>query len=155
MEVEQVAILKSDLSNTLPNSPQENIAFADDTILFVSENLTQNIANKLIRLYEKLKILTGLEVNQTKSNYLALLENLNHNFVSALSMLAQPQTSLEHLGVFIALSHKQAKVETFEKVHKAMKCKMKTLSERLGNIDIFTKILLMKSLILSKPLHCF
>ena len=32
---------------------------------------------------------------------------------------------------------------------------MKILSERLGNIDIFTKILLMKSLILSKPLHCF
>ena len=32
---------------------------------------------------------------------------------------------------------------------------MKILTERLGNVDIFTKILLMKSLILSKPLHCF
>ena len=155
MEVEQVAILKSDLSDALPNSPQENIAFADDTILFISENLSQSIADKFIRLYKKLKILTGLEVNPTKSNYLALSENPNPNFLSALSMLAQPQSSIEHLGVVIAFSPTLAKSETFEKVQKAMKSKMKILTERLGNVDIFTKILLMKSLIISKPLHCF
>ena len=82
-----IAIYKDILHESLPPDPQENISFADDTLLLVNQNLTYNISQQLLSLYDKLKILTGLEINPRKSNFVVLGPNPLPSFCNALTLL--------------------------------------------------------------------
>ena len=93
-------------------------------------------------------------VNPTKSTYLAI-GSLNEEFLSALTLLAAKKSSIEHLGVVLSADFRQAEQETFEKAEKSMKFKAKQIAACIGNVDTFTKISLVRTLIMSKPLHCF
>ena len=101
--------MKQELDQTLPNIPQENVKVADDTTSFV-KNLTPEITNKLLCLYDKLKILTGLQINPSKSTYFTIGPEPSPEFVAGLT---------------------------------------------IASLDMFTKIQLVQTSIMSKPLHCY
>ena len=155
LEKEALAITNLHLHDSRPPTPIDTFCFADDTVLFINETLNVHKAEKLLDLYGKLHQLTGLAINTRKSNFLALNKNLTNEFISALSKLAIQKDSIEHLGVIIAANLSEAKTETFTKIEKSMQNKMKMITSSLGSVDIFTKTTLFKTMILSKPLHCF
>ena len=101
--------MKQELDQTLPNIPQENVKVADDTTSFV-KNLTPEITNKLLCLYNKLNILTGLQINPSKSTYFTIGPEPSPEFVAGLT---------------------------------------------IASLDMFTKIQLVQTSIMSKPLHCY
>ena len=90
MEKEALAFPKRILHSSLPDIPQENVTFADDTTMVV-QNLTLTKANKLLLLYDQLLELTGLQINPLKSTYLAI-GSLTAEFKSALSLLASEKS---------------------------------------------------------------
>ena len=119
------------MDESLPNTPQENVKFADDTTLFL-KNLTTEKADRLVNLYDKLKTLTGLQINPVKSNYLAIGPDLSNEFSNALTMLAAKKDAIEHLGLFLSPNLATAKQLTFEKMETAMKSKSKSFAASIG-----------------------
>ena len=150
-----IAICKDILHESLPPNPQENISFADDTLLLVNQNLTYVVSQQLLSLYDKLKILTGLEINPRKSNFVVIGPNPLPSFCNALTLLGTKKTAIEHLGVYLSNDPNNAKELTYNKVLSSMSKHSKYFSNMTGNIDIFTKIYLIKALIISKAQHCF
>ena len=153
MEKELLAIPKRIIHNSLPDIPQENTGFADDTMQLV-QNLNSEKASKLLTLYEKLQLLTGLQINPAKSTYLAI-GPVSAEFKSALSMLATERSSIEHLGVILSPDFHRAQSESYQKVEKAMKTRSAQIVACIGSVDVFTRISLTRTLILSKPQHIF
>ena len=155
LEQENLTFSKQDIHESLPNIPQENLSFADDTAMLINHNLNLRKAQRLTVLYSKLKLLTGLEVNPKKSQYFLIGEQFSNDFKSALSILATFKNSIEHLGVILSPNIQEAKNETFLKIAQSMKKKSKILTAGMGSVDTFTKISVVRTIILSKPLHCF
>ena len=155
LEQEQLAISKCVLHDSLPDIPQENISFADDTIILINQSLNLEKSHKFLGLYSKLKDLTGLEINPSKSSYFMIGENPSDEFILALPILASEKQFLEHLGVILAPDIEKAKKQTYEKIEIDMKKQSKFLTTSLGSVDTFTKINLIRTLIMSKPQHCF
>ena len=154
-EIEKVSILMSDLCASLPVLPHPNIAFADDTLQIFNTSLSPKIAEKLLLLYKDLTVLTGLVINTKKSNYLLLGNSIPPNFIQALDMLASSKKSFEHLGVQISPDPEHAGAETFDLMESSMRKKANLMISTMSNIDIFTKMLITRAIIIARPIHVF
>ena len=73
------------------------------------QNLTHSKAVKLLHLYDQLQELTGLQINPSKSTYLAI-GSLDNEFTSMLATLASKKSSIEHLGVVLLADFHQAQL---------------------------------------------
>ena len=151
-EKHKLAIIMSELDDSLPNTPLPNIAFADDTAAFLNSLITDNIAEDLLLLYKNLEISTGLEIHPDKSSFITI-GDISQNSLNSLSKIAKQEISLNHLGVILREDITLASKETYNNILMRMERKKNDISKMCGKIDIFTKKLIVNTTLRSIPNH--
>ena len=149
-----ISFKKCELHKGLSSKYNPATSFADDTALLMSNRLTSELAVKLLLLYEKLHKLTGLKINPSKSQYF-VIGHCETQFKSALSIIGSEVKEMTHLGVTLAEDRMRASKSSYESIIMKMKKKCKFLALGSGNIDMYTKRIIVQSLISSIPNHVY